>query len=255
MSEDKPTISIKEKLIQEISKTISERRQQRNISLDKVTQTLKIRTYFLECIESGKWSELPHEVYVRGFIRRYAQFLGLDGNELLAPYVKVHDELKSIEKTEDVSATSTYRTKMNFIWIGLGVCIMVGIVNYIHRSQPDPESYEEPAQNAEFISEPNMELPGKTEVKPLAEVVPGVGSHHKLLVFSSDPLWMRIQTETRSFEGFIPKKSTWVWKGEGKFSVHLGHTRQVALYFDGIQVELVGNQKSLTLPSNNASTQ
>jgi cytoskeleton protein RodZ len=48
-----------------------------------VSKTLHIRFVYLEAIEAGRYEELPGAVYVIGFIRSYAEFLGLDSEEIV----------------------------------------------------------------------------------------------------------------------------------------------------------------------------
>ena len=48
-----------------------------------VAETLHIRFVYLEAIEAGRYEELPGAVYVVGFIRSYAEFLGLDSEEVV----------------------------------------------------------------------------------------------------------------------------------------------------------------------------
>jgi cytoskeleton protein RodZ len=55
--------------------------------LEEVHSKTKIRVRYLECIESGDWNALPGSVYARGFIRSYAELLGLDGRKLLEQYL------------------------------------------------------------------------------------------------------------------------------------------------------------------------
>jgi cytoskeletal protein RodZ len=55
-------------------------RLQKELSLDEVEQELRIRAKFLGAIEAGDYSLLPSQVQARGFLRNYAQFLGLDAS-------------------------------------------------------------------------------------------------------------------------------------------------------------------------------
>ena len=52
-------------------------------SLDDIAGRLKIRLGFLEAIESGDLAALPAPTYAAGFIRSYAEALGLDPNDIL----------------------------------------------------------------------------------------------------------------------------------------------------------------------------
>jgi cytoskeletal protein RodZ len=53
-------------------------RESRHLSLSDVSEQIHIRSVYLQSIENEEWSVIAAPVYVRGFIRTYARFLGLD---------------------------------------------------------------------------------------------------------------------------------------------------------------------------------
>ncbi len=53
-------------------------RQGRGLTLEELTQTLRIGRAYLEAIETDDYDRLPAEVYLRGFVRAYARALKLD---------------------------------------------------------------------------------------------------------------------------------------------------------------------------------
>jgi hypothetical protein len=57
-------------------------RQARGLDFFRIERDTKIRTRFLEAIEDGRFSDLPGEIYARGFIRNYAAYLGLDADAI-----------------------------------------------------------------------------------------------------------------------------------------------------------------------------
>ena len=54
------------------------RRLDQKKTLEEVAEQLKIRKIFLQAIEDEQFDQLPGGVYTVGFIRTYAQYLGLD---------------------------------------------------------------------------------------------------------------------------------------------------------------------------------
>lgn len=52
-------------------------------SVDEVAQHLRIRQPFLQALEDGRHKDLPGGAYAIGFLRTYAEFLGLDGEEMV----------------------------------------------------------------------------------------------------------------------------------------------------------------------------
>jgi cytoskeletal protein RodZ len=56
-------------------------REESQLSMEEVAARTLIQTRLIKAIEEGKLHQLPEPVYVQGFIRRYAEALGLDGSE------------------------------------------------------------------------------------------------------------------------------------------------------------------------------
>jgi len=56
-------------------------REEKSLPLEDVAARTMIQSRLLKAIEEGKLHHLPEPVYVQGFIRRYAEALGLDGGE------------------------------------------------------------------------------------------------------------------------------------------------------------------------------
>lgn len=63
---------------------LRQRRESLHLSHEEVERKTYIRARFLAAIEHDDLSAIPSEAQARGFIRTYAAFLGMDGEELLA---------------------------------------------------------------------------------------------------------------------------------------------------------------------------
>jgi helix-turn-helix protein/uncharacterized protein DUF4115 len=60
--------------------SLREARLKRGLELDAVQKALRIRRRYLEALEDERFELMPGEVYARGFLREYAEFLGLDSS-------------------------------------------------------------------------------------------------------------------------------------------------------------------------------
>jgi len=240
--EESATPKTKADIVREVSSVLSERRGVRRLSLEAASRSLKIRVTFLESLEKGTWDDLPGEVYIRGFIIRYAQYLGLDGKKLLAPYVNYTAERKKEPPAPDISGEEA--TRSTWIWFGLGILLMIALVKFFKPHNPAvlPEKPAVVESAREGDSGAGPVSAAIAEEKPAPAVLT-----HSLLIFSPNPLWLRVKTDNKTFEGFISQNATWTWKAEGTFDIKLGHTQQVSILFDNRPVPLKENQKSLTL--------
>ncbi len=238
MSENEPD---KKDIMLQIGAALAERRKLRKLSVSDISQALKIRASYIESLEAGNWKELPGEVYVRGFSLRYAQYLGLNGRELMAPYM----EKASIDARASNDLSPQFKKsdpiKSPWVWAGVGLLFVAGLVKFLKPDQPvAPPSIQKQAPSA-----PKEEKPVPVEAPKL------VHEKHKLDLFTPEQLWLRVKSADKTFEGFIPEGTTWTFSGEGQFEVRMGHTRNVALVFDGRSVTLGGEQRKILLPDEN----
>jgi len=68
----------------EIGKILKEAREARGLTLEEVEDSIKIRTKYIQAMEEEHFEILPGgPVYVRGFLKNYGRFLGLEVEELL----------------------------------------------------------------------------------------------------------------------------------------------------------------------------
>ena len=72
-----------EAFVADIGISLRNGRVQRGLTIDQVAQETRISPRFLEALEAEAFDELPAPVYVRGFLRSYANFLHLDATPLL----------------------------------------------------------------------------------------------------------------------------------------------------------------------------
>lgn len=61
-------------------------RASHGVDLPHVAEALRIRLAFLQAIEDGRNQDLPGPTYAVGFVRAYADYLGLDGEEIVRRY-------------------------------------------------------------------------------------------------------------------------------------------------------------------------
>jgi cytoskeleton protein RodZ len=70
----------------EIGASLREARARRQLSYDQVEAETKIRAKYIRCMEDEQFDVLPSGTYVRGFLRTYADYLGLDGQLYVDEY-------------------------------------------------------------------------------------------------------------------------------------------------------------------------
>jgi cytoskeleton protein RodZ len=70
----------------EIGNSLREARLRRGIEIVQAEQVTKIRGKYLRALEEERFEQLPAETYIKGFLRTYADYLGLDGQLYVDEY-------------------------------------------------------------------------------------------------------------------------------------------------------------------------
>ena len=69
-----------------VGELLRERREELRLDIDGIGEVLRIKPAFLAALEQSRPQDLPGPTYVIGFVRAYAQHLGLDHNWVLDRY-------------------------------------------------------------------------------------------------------------------------------------------------------------------------
>ena len=82
----------------EIGNSLREARERQGLDYTEVELATKVRAKYLHALEDEQFDVLPAQPYVKGFLRTYAEFLGLDGQLYVDEYnsryvVDAHEEI------------------------------------------------------------------------------------------------------------------------------------------------------------------
>src|SRR5271169_2910897 len=69
-------------MTESIGSTLKQRREARHLSIQQVAEQTRVRMHYLQALENDDLSAIPSMVQARGFLRLYAEFLGLKLDEL-----------------------------------------------------------------------------------------------------------------------------------------------------------------------------
>jgi len=73
----------------EVGELFKNRRNERNMTLKEAENGTSIRMSYLNAIEEGKVGTMIPGVYAQGFVKQYAAFLGLDGEEIMRKHPEI----------------------------------------------------------------------------------------------------------------------------------------------------------------------
>jgi cytoskeletal protein RodZ len=114
----------------EIGGSLREARLKRNLTPADVQKAIRIRDRYLQALEEERWELLPGDAYVKGFLRTYADYLGLDGNLYVDEYNNrfAHPEEQPLLVPERFARRKTPIGGVGFLRPLLAVAVIVAIV-------------------------------------------------------------------------------------------------------------------------------
>jgi cytoskeleton protein RodZ len=177
-------------MVENFGSYLKKERELRGVPLEEISGATKIHIRFLQALEENKFDELPGEVFVKGYVRSYANIIGSDAEEVLNIYTEYVSN--NIENSSDLVTPSNISAKtfLDFALIGLIILALIFGVRFLISSKNNPPVINVVLDEKQS-SEPSAELP----IKVLEEKTPLI-TKDKLLKESDVPALEQSQTVT-----------------------------------------------------------
>lgn len=139
----------------DIGATLRAAREQQAITIDDAAEATKIRPSYLEALEGEAFDRLPGPTYARGFLRAYAEYLGLDPQPLIdefserfasAPW-EMDDEVM-FPRRRGPRAQQRARRSSSIVLVVLAGIVAVAILVVIASTYPASRDTPLPAQQS-----------------------------------------------------------------------------------------------------------
>jgi cytoskeleton protein RodZ len=194
-------------------------RELRHISLDDVAERTKISRRYLEAIEEEQYDRLPGETFVRGFIRSYAQAVGLDPEDTLL----IYDHSRMVHavtppRTEHLSPDGRAWNERFLLWLLVAGFIIVGgvLVSVVG-----------------LLDRPNLPH-WASSPRPETGNTPSPGAPLTLTVNAESDTWLRVTVDEQESQDMVLRagQST-KWLGRERFTLSIGNARATHLRLNG----------------------
>lgn len=234
---------------------LKEARLAKGLSIADAEQATSVRARYLEAVENDEYEKTPGEVFLKGIIRNYGNYLGLDGLELVKLYKANHQgvaaeninsagirELEKVrlniqlkEKRDIGSGTGRFempQLPMKQIAAGLAVVVLLGI-GYV--AVPKVIDYFKNMPQAEQKQE-EVQANASTAVKP-----PSVLDKVQVEMEAKDSCWTEVTADGKEvFVGMLNAKDKRTFEAKDKIVVKYGNIGAMKLVVNGQPVDLKG---------------
>ena len=256
-----------------IGDILRKEREKQKLSIQDVEQGTSIRAVYIDALEKGEYDKLPGEVYAKGFIKNYGNFLELNGEELVRKFIM---EISPAATAPEDSKTENSNSENKIVAKNIGakyqskqddteedsnskkflvaavalVAILIGGIFYglsgsdsenptvaENVNQPAVETQTEiVAQEVQTVTPP----PTPVETQQVAQVQTSVNEVNLQATFSGD-CWTQVIVDGKlEYEGMIGAGENFNWKGNQSINVLLGNAGAAQFVMNGQNVGSLG---------------
>ena len=250
--------------MEQIIGQLIEARKKANLSLQDIQQKTKIPLRQLEYLEAYQFDKIGASVYVKGFVRRYAQEVGID------PSMLWEQEDNSLDSPPPRTRRRKQPVRFNLaplfrigtiiaLVVIVGILIRTAIITYMEPPPLDPPEIppgnEEPAPGddngqQEPIPEPEPEVQLELVESDDNGAVYVVRNAETLDITAEfiGPCWLRISADgQRLEEGTFQPGQEAEWTGAQVFELRVGAPRQATITVNGIVIDLPDINRAFNL--------
>ncbi len=255
----------------EIGTRLKEQRIAKGLSIEDVQNATKIRSWYIEAIEEGKFEKLPGKFYEKSFIKSYAELVELD-SEIYQQYLISSEPIEIGEQLEKAGTykpqSSTFNSVRNLLRKPLFyvLLLLIALVFYIavtiftdgngegknlFDNPPPGQGQEEPSGELPDNNDGNSNandsiLINKLEGTNLNEEIYQIISDEEELYLDFEligPCWISIRDENAAgVELFVqtlnPQSEFEKIKLERTLYIHIGNAQNIDILINGEKIDL-----------------
>jgi cytoskeletal protein RodZ len=198
----------------EIGNSLREARLRQGLDLPRIEEATKIRGKYLRALEEERFEVLPGDTYVKGFLRTYADYLGLEGQLYLDEY---NSRFMAAEEAPVAQSTAPRRrsrpVESNLVVVALAgiVAVTVLVVVGLREAGSDP-SNDPPIVPATTGQTTTESTATETTAGPTTAAQAPVGRARLVLTAARGDCWMQVRAGGVNgkliFEGTVEQGQT-----------------------------------------------
>lgn len=245
--------------MESIGQILKTARIEKNLTLEDIEKATSIRCKYLQAIEEDNFAETPGEVFVKGIIRTYGNYLGLDGLELVNMYkasktgqliddiksegirevnnVKLNISLKPQKNIGDGSSfsMSPNRFPLKKILIGVAAAVVIGC-GYLGAGKLMDML---PAGSDNDMATTVSSTQGT--VKPVEKPVQAIADKIVVDMQANDQCWLEVKADGKEvFVGMLQNGDKKVFEAKDKLIIKYGNIGAMKVIVNGQPADLTG---------------
>lgn len=246
----------------EIGLQLRQVREEKSISIEQIAATTLIRSHLLKAIEDGKLEHLPEPIYIQGFIRRFADALGLNGMELASDFPTRQATQPTKPDWKELPTPQLRPIHLYLLYIVLIIAAVTGLSYFTNRSTiklgtPSTPTVQ-PLTPTRRADQPKA--PSQQAKSPSQATLTPAGKPVRVSLTLKAESWIQVKVDGKTeFEGILPLGTQRGWAANQRLVVRSGNAGGVLASFNDTPAKPlgeVGTPETVTFePTNPASPQ
>ena len=248
--------------MQTVGDILRAEREKQGISVKDVEKATSIRALYIQAIEDGNYSIMPGEVYLKGFIRNYANFLGLQGQELVDIYRQSLPAETPVNEPEKIEKYRRPPVKRNWGKLLTSIVILLLIIAAAwfawafwsqQPEKPKPQTQQQPQSQVAPAPAPAPAPVTPPAAPPTAQQqqnpnqTPGTKPVVVTAKFSGQT-WTLVTADGKDIYEGIPKNGeTMTWNADQNVVVKLGNAAAADITFNGQAQPKLGGEGEVVI--------
>ena len=244
-------------------------RERQNLSIKDIEKGTSIRSLYIGAIEKGEYKTLPGEVYTKGFIRNYANFLKMDADVAVKQFneerhpdqVAIASEVetkqtqpapKEVPAAKKIPANSSAPRQQNdflqrvesshhrqtLIMGVVAVLVMLAGAYFLLGGSDEPQS----EKTRSSVTQQAVHTPTKQQAAQQS-AEKEEASEVKVAVKFTGRCWISVKADGKTlFEGTVEKGETKEWTADQRLDLTAGNAGAVTLSYNGEDQGVLGKE-------------
>lgn len=231
--------------MQTVGNLLRSEREKRGLSIKEIEAAISIRALYINAIEEDNYTVIPGEVYLKGFIRNYANYLGLDGQQMVNSYRQsqlppsVIDE-NILPETADIVMEKPEKSKSNsskWLMISLLIVSLIGSAWWVFGNS---KTAKEPQINPQAQQQPLV-----VPQTPVAQSIPIPAQTKPVVLVAkyTEQCWTSVTADGKMiYEGIPTLNDTMTWEAQKNITITVGNAGGVQVTANGQPMGKLGNK-------------
>ncbi|MFN4280565.1 helix-turn-helix domain-containing protein [Thermosynechococcus sp.] len=229
----------------ELGAFLREKRLELGLSLEELAAKTLVRQSLLAAIENGNLEELPEPVYTQGFIRRFADALGLDGKSVAAHFPTVAEPVKRPDNSSISRGGMGWQLRPIHLYLMYFALVAAAVAGLAYLFRPQAQSITDlPTPAAPTVSPSPTPTPAAAATPTPRPTAPETVEVKLSLAAAA---WLEVEADGQVvYAGILESGTERSWQAKERLIVRTGNAGAVKVSVNNSPPQPMGQPGEVT---------